>query len=150
MMGELMQRIEQLEDKVNQMVRLATVTNCYPESGTVRVQIKDADDLVSYKLQVLYPKTGQDKYYHMPDVGEQVVCVFLPLGLEQGFVIGALYSTADPVPVSDQDKHHIKFSDGTSIEYDRNRSALTVDCVNEVLIRSAVRIQAQAARIDWN
>lgn len=150
MIHELEARVLRLEAMINQMVRVGTVSTIQPDAGTVTVSIPDADDLLSYTLPVLFAKTQDDKYYHMPDTGEHVLCVFLPLGLEQGFVLGAFYSQADPVPVSDPNKVHIKFKDGTTIEYDRKSGVLEIDCVNEVIVRAATHIQARAPRIDWN
>lgn len=150
MLQELFTRIERLEAKLNQMIRIGTVKTLYPETGRVRVTIADADGLLSYTLPVLYPKTHADRHYHMPDAGEHVICVFLPIGLEQGFVIGAFYSAADPVPVSDPDKHHIRFKDGTFIEYDRKAGVMEVRCVNEIIVKAARHIQAWAPRIDLN
>ena len=61
----------------------------------------------------------------MPDVGEHVLCAFLPIGVEQGFVLGALFSRADATPVADQDKRHVEFEDGTWLQYDRKAHTLS-------------------------
>ena len=147
---EVYRGIEQLKTMLNQMIRVAVVTSTNPSAGRVRVQLKDSDQMVSRELLVVQPKTAKDKYYWMPDVSEQVLCLFLPYGLEQGFVIGAVYSSEDTPPVQDQDKSHIAFKDGTFVEYDRSTGVLTVDCVNEVVIRSAAHVQVRAARVDLN
>jgi len=124
-MYELERRIIELESRVNQMVRVGTVSSLDAGAGTVRVLCPDADSLVSYSLPVLVHKTQDDKHYFMPDVGEHVLCVFLPIGLVQGFVVGSFYSDKDAVPVSSPDKTHITFKDGTVLEYDRDSHILT-------------------------
>lgn len=150
MIARLEKRLADLEARMRQMVRIGKVTTVYPDRSRVRVRVPDADSLVSYELPVLSQKTQDDKFYALPDVGEQVVCVFLPYGLEQGFVVGAFFSQADTVPVNDQDKYHIRFKDGTTVEYDRRRHQLTVDCVREIVVRAASHVQVLAARIDLN
>jgi phage baseplate assembly protein V len=124
---QLIRRIDRLESRLQRLVRVGTVTASFPDRGTVRVNLPDADNVNSQELPVLYPKTLQDKAYGMPDIGEHVLCVFLPIGVEQGFVIGAIYSQADPVPVSSQDKTGIEFADGAKFEYDRAANFLTID-----------------------
>lgn len=119
--------IEYLAEALKQVVRVGVVTNTYPDKATVRVKCSDADGLVTWPLRVLAHKTHKDKAYWMPDIGEHVLCVFLPYGHEQGFVIGALYSDQDQVPVADQDKAHTLFDDGSRFEYDRKTHRAVLD-----------------------
>ncbi len=132
--NDVLRRLEALEAVVLRLVRVGVVTALYPERGTVRVQTPDVhaggQALVSYELPVRFDKTCRDKQYHLPDVGEQVLCVFLPTGAEQGFVLGAIYSDADAVPVADADKRHLLFSDGSWFEYDRAEHKLSGHVVN--------------------
>lgn len=139
-----------MEEVIRELVRVGVVTNVYPERGTVRVRLVDADDQVSFELPVLYRKTMKDKEYWMPDVGEQVVCLFSGQGLEQGFVLGAIYSKKDSVPVSSRDKWHIKFEDGTMIEYDRKSHKLVIQCVGDIQIVAQGNVTIIGARIDLN
>ncbi|QJT10227.1 phage baseplate assembly protein V [Oceanidesulfovibrio marinus] len=129
MVNDIVRRLEALEAVVMRMIRVGVVTSILPEKGTVRVQLPDVHaggtPLVTRELPVRFDKTCQDKQYQMPDVGEHVLCLFLPNGQEQGCVIGAIYSEADTVPVADPDKRHIRFRDGTWLEYDRKRHELT-------------------------
>lgn len=97
MIHEIEQRIKDLETRVNQTMRLGVVTSVLEKTGQVRVKLQDSDGIISKELPVLFPKTHANKAYDMPDVGEHVLCLFLPCGLEQGFVIGALYSDKDVV-----------------------------------------------------
>jgi len=122
---------------IKRMVRIGRVTNTYPDRATVRVELPDADDVISSELPVLYAKTFRDKSYFMPDVGEHVLCMYLPNGLEQGFVIGSFYSKADAVPVSSQDKKHITFDDDTWIEYDRSSHHLQAHTKGDITVTNA-------------
>lgn len=110
---------------VNQMVRQGVVTMVNDAAATVRVKLPDSDNIVSKELPVLVQKTQDNKAYDLPDVGEQVVCLFLTNGLEQGFVLGSPYSSVDRPPVSTRDKKHYLFSDGSWFEYDREQHKFT-------------------------
>jgi phage baseplate assembly protein V len=125
MIQEIADRLGAIEGILAQMVRVGTVSSVIPESGFVRVTCGDADNLVSYELPVLTHKAQYDKEYWMPDVGEQVVCIFLPNGLECGFVVGAFFSGPDRAPVASKDKHHVSYKDGTWIEYDRSSHVMS-------------------------
>lgn len=125
MIIELEQRLKRLEAKVNQIVRHGTVTSTNPSKGTVRVKLMDTDRIVSWELPVLSARTFNNKSFDLPDINEQVMCIFLPNGMEQGFVIGSVFSSADPPPVSDQNKKHYAWPDGTWLEYDRAAHKLT-------------------------
>jgi phage baseplate assembly protein V len=120
------------------------------ESGCrVRVQFPDLDGLESYWLHVLRPKTHRDKHYCLPDVGEQVACLLDGAG-EDGVVLGAVFGERDAVPAASVDKHHVSFSDGATVEYDRAAHKLSVNCVGDVEIVSATHIKLTAPRIDLN
>ena len=105
------------------MLRFGVVVGVDEARGMVRVQYTDMDGEVSYWLAVLKPKTLKDKAYWMPDIGEHVA-VLIDENAEEGVVLGAIYSSADSVPVANRDKCHIKFEDGTWIEYDRAQHKL--------------------------
>ncbi|WP_288956930.1 phage baseplate assembly protein V [uncultured Desulfovibrio sp.] len=117
---------EQVRDVLAQMVRVGFVSARQPEKMRVRVELRDTTGaaLITDWLPVLCPRAHGDAQYDLPDVDDQVLCLFLPFGLEQGFVLGAMYGKASP-PVSSGDKWHRSFSDGTVLEYDRASHALT-------------------------
>jgi phage baseplate assembly protein V len=93
--------------------------------GRVRVAFPDLDQMTSWWLALVVPKTQNDKACWMPDIGEQVVCL-MDENLEDGAVLGAVYSDADSTPVQSADKFHLSFKDGASFEYDRAAHALAV------------------------
>lgn len=107
------------------MLKFGVVTATDPTTCRVRVQYKDNESVESYWLAVAQRKTFGDRDYHMPDVGEHVACL-IDAHNEEGVVLGAIYSAADPAPVADQDKRHLAFKDGAVFEYDREAHRLTV------------------------
>ncbi|MGH7905014.1 MAG: phage baseplate assembly protein V [Candidatus Binataceae bacterium] len=107
-------------------LRIAIVRALDPASARVRVVFPDHDQMQTYWLPILAPKTQNDKAYWMPDIGEQVVCL-MDAHDEAGVVLGAIYSSADPPPVNSADKFHVSFADGAAIEYDRAAHSLTIE-----------------------
>ncbi len=99
-------------------LRLGIVKEQDVSLARLRVTFNEFDQMLSYWLPVVVPKTQNDKAYWLPDIGEQVVCL-MDARDEAGVVLGAIYSQADATPVQNADKFHLGFKDGTSIEYDR-------------------------------
>ena len=138
---EINQRLTALEGALRQIVRTGFVIELFPDKGKVRVEIRDADMIKTYQLPVLVHKTRCDKDYWMPDLGEMVVCVFLPHGLHIGFVVGAFYNDKDVVPVENKDKRHIRFEDGAWMEYDRAAGVMQVHVPKEIILAAGVAVE---------
>lgn len=127
--------VKELQDVVMNLTRVGVVSAVGATRAAVQVVFTDADDMVSNWLPVLQMFAHKNKAYALPDVGEQVLCVFLASGLENGFVVGSFYSDEDTPPVTDADKFHVAFDDGTTIEYDRAAHKLTADVNGEAEIK---------------
>jgi len=112
-------------------LKFGIVSQIDPARGLARVRFGDSENLESYWLHVLGAATMKNKLYHLPDVGEGVAC-HMDEHCENGVILGALYSKQDIPPVSDQDKYHILFEDGTYIEYDRAAHKLTANVKGSV------------------
>jgi phage baseplate assembly protein V len=121
--------------RLKELLRLGVITQIDESRALVRVQFTDMDGVLSYWLAVLKQKTLKDKQYWMPDIGEHVACLIDKNG-EEGIVLGAIYSDADAVPVSSKDKKHIKFEDGTIIEYDRAAHKLYADVKGDIDVKA--------------
>lgn len=57
-------------------------------------QFEDAN-LKSYDLPIMVKQAKDDKDYWVPDIDEPVICIFLPIGIESGFILGAYYNQKD-------------------------------------------------------
>lgn len=114
------------------MMKIGIVTAVDVATAKCRVQFTDQDAVQSYWLPVLHHKTGKDKSYWMPDANEHVCCL-MDDNAEFGCILGAIYSDADQPPVTSQDKCHIRFEDGTWLEYDRKSHAMTAHVVGGTL-----------------
>lgn len=114
-----------INEILNQIIKIGEVSTIDPARGTARVVFDDDDSIVSYDLQVLQRNTIANQDYAMPDIGEDVVCLFLPSGSEAGFILGSVYAGEITPPESDGNKRTVVFSDGTKISYDRTSHTLT-------------------------
>ena len=119
------------------MVRVGHVVSTNNSQKTVRVQFPDLDDVVSHDLRVIFRRTGTDKDSGgLPDIGEQVVCLFLPSGDETGFVIGSVYSQQNtPPPDSSQDRvFDWLMAQGARFYVDRKTGDLVINGVKKVVV----------------
>jgi phage baseplate assembly protein V len=126
-----------MDNILQNLIRLGRVSSINAAEATVRVVFEDRDNMVSHDLPVVVANTFKNKDYYMPDIGESVVCIFLPNGISRGFVLGAVYSDVDRPAVSSPDKRQIHFSDGAVVEYDRQTRTMTVNTSGKVSITAA-------------
>lgn len=108
------------------LIKIGEVSSVDPEKCTARVVFDDEDSLVSYDLQILQRNTYENQDYQMVHPGEDVVCLFLGPGQEDGFIIGSLYAGEIKPPEASIDRRTVVFSDGTRVCYDRAEHKLTV------------------------
>ncbi len=135
---------QQITDLIAQIIRVGYVNARQPEKMRVKVTVPDTvgKQLVTDYLPVLCPRASGDMQYDLPDVGDQVLCLFLPYGLEQGFVVGAMYGRQEP-PVQSGEKWHRTFRDGTRLEYDREQHKLVANVQGDVEITATGNIRAE-------
>ncbi|MEX3690081.1 phage baseplate assembly protein V [Paraburkholderia sp. BR14263] len=100
------------------------------DDGRVRVRFDDIG-LTSHWLTVCYPKTNQDKFYWPLDVGDQVRCI-MDQYLEDGAVLGAIYSEVDAVPWASKDQVGMTLRDGGSFTYDRSTGTASVLTIGDL------------------
>lgn len=124
--------------------KVGTVSAIDEATCKVRVRLPDYGNLRTAWLPVLQAKTHKDKYYHLPDVGEQV-SVLLDSRCEDGVVLGAIYSSSDAPPVSSVDKRHARFDDSAEFEYDRKTHTLTIKGgIEKIIIEVGAEILLKA------
>src|SRR5690606_14646915 len=102
------------------LIRVGQVNSVDPGKGTVRVLFEDKDNLISDDIPLL------NFEYNMPKVGDQVLCVFLGNGLDQGFCLGSFYSEISPPPANNKDIFMKKLDEDTKIEYNKQTKSLKV------------------------
>lgn len=113
---------ETLESKTTPMLRTGTVSSVDKEKATVKVYFEDRDKSTSGDLRIVTKSTMHKKTYWMPDVDEQVLCLFDPRGEEDGYVIGSFYCDVDKSPAeidsSKEDAFGVWFDDRNYIYFD--------------------------------
>jgi phage baseplate assembly protein V len=111
------------------IIRIGEVSSIDPVKGTARVAFDDEDRMVSYDLPVIQRNTLENHDYWMPDIGEDVLCVFLPTGSEDGFILGSFYADEIRPPANTENIRMVEFADGTKVSYDRESHELkaTID-----------------------
>ncbi len=90
----------------------------------------------------------------MPDVDEQVLCLFLPnvsgRGVCDGFVIGTFYSSVDAPVENSGDVHAVKYGDGTIIKHDRRTGKLTINATGDIDIIAGGNVTINGQTINLN
>ena len=143
---------DDVKEILNSLIKIGEVSSVDCARGTARVVFDDDDNLVSNDLQVLQKNTIQNKDYYMPDVGEDVVCIFLPSGTEEGFILGSVYAGDITPPESSANKRTVKFADDTVISYDRaaHQLSISIGATNITANGSSVVIENPTIELKGN
>jgi len=123
---------------IEDVVKVGNISDIFPEEGMARVTFPDRDNMTSGKLQILY--RGQD--YYMPSVGDQCLCLFLGNGMEDGFILGTLYSINNKPNTSGQIVRKVQFGDGGYIEYSQGdlkiKTAKNISVIGNVVVDGSI------------
>ncbi len=106
------------------MLRFGIVSQIDPIKVQARVSFED-DESTSFWLPIIQTKTLKDKFYAMPDIGEQVACL-MDENSEDGVILGAIYSTEDVSTTQSEKQLSINLEDGSYINADKENQTLTV------------------------
>lgn len=112
------------------MIRVGKISKVNKEKQTVQVLFEDMDKTTSDDLPLIYPHTMKNKVPKMPEINEEVLCLFLEGGSD-GFCIGS-FATDTTKPGT---KEHFTFSDGTVLEYDTVTHHLKGDVKGTVTLK---------------
>lgn len=123
-----------MDSTLNNIIRVGEVSSINETNGTVRVKFDDRDNLISAELPLLNAE------YNIPDIGSQVLCLFLPNGLQEGFCLNGFYSDSNTPPVQGKNIYYKKFGDGTSIQYNRSTKELTINSAGPIIINGNVQV----------
>lgn len=127
------------------MIKTGKVSSINRSNGTVQVVFADQNDMVSNDLPMLSFE------YEMPDVGDQVLCLFLDNAPEWGFCLGRFY--CDAIPGLDKKvirRRMEKNKDDSYIEYEIDsgnmnlvnaKADVTIDAKGKVIIKQAAAVE---------
>lgn len=110
------------------MLRFGIVSQINPVLAQARVNFGD-DDSTSFWLPILQTKTLKDKFYSIPDVGEQVACL-MDENSEDGVILGAIYSTEDVPVVTSEKQISLNLENNALINIDKETNTLTITFQN--------------------
>lgn len=109
---------------------------------TLRVRLPALENMETDWLPMITPAAGGNRFYSLPDEGEQVVCLMDARG-ESGVVLGATYNDADTPPASNGNIWMKRFSNGTIIQHDRSSGQVLVDTPGDVLVKAAEKVKIE-------
>lgn len=110
------------------MLRFGIVSQINPVLAQARVNFAD-DETTSYWLPIIQSKTMKDKFFVMPDIGEQVACL-MDENSEDGVILGAIYSSVD-LPVETSEKQiSLNLENSSLINIDKETNTLTITFEN--------------------
>lgn len=139
---------------IKKLIRVGTVSSVNAAAGSVRVAFAAQDDMVTYELPVITRGSKNNKDYWLPDVDEQVLCLFLPntsgRGVCDGFVLGTFYSSVDAPVENSGDVHAVKYGDGTIIKHDRSTGKLTINATGDIDIIAGGNVTINGQTINLN
>jgi phage baseplate assembly protein V len=116
------------------MLRFGNISEFNPQTGYARVTFID-DGIVSDWLQVLVKNSLENKYFHALDVNEQVACL-MDDNLEDGVILGAIYSDKITPNNGNKDVVKVNFSDGSFVEYNRESHEYNINIKGKININA--------------
>lgn len=121
---------------------IGEVTDVDPKMCRARVTFDDDDSVTSDWLPVLQPNTIENLDYRLPDIGEDVLCVFL--SKEDGYIVGSFYAGEVVPPENNLDKRTVVFSDETRVSYDRKAHTLDIVIGNTKIHADQASVSVEA------
>ena len=124
---------------VRNMVRHGTVSSTNQEMMMARVVFEEKDGNVSAELHVLTRGSGGNRDYWMPDVGDEVVCLYQADDEESatGWILGTYFTEKHKPNASSQDIRRIDFGDGSFFEFNRAAGSLTIKCTGPIKVNGS-------------
>jgi phage baseplate assembly protein V len=136
-----------LNYQVSNLIHRGLVVSVDLQNALATVQVGEVQTAA---LPWLTTRAGGDITWWAPEAGEHVAILCPGGSLSQGVIIGSLYSSSNPAPGSSADQSITKYSDGTTITYDRAAHTLAVQAVGAVAIniQGNATVTAQAVTVN--
>lgn len=114
-------RIGEIERRMSNIVRPGTVLEA--DYANARIKVQCGGNQTAW-IPWMTARAGEDRNWHAPEVGEQVI-VLAPSGdLGQGYVMpGGVYKNDYPANANSAEISRTTYKDGAIIEYDREAHA---------------------------
>ena len=118
-----------MDNQTKNLFRVGTVCDLYPDMQQVRVNFDDLGTVSPLMQMPAFGVAGDDHFW-MPEIGEQVLCLFMPTGNAEGYVLYSIRGNENTPKSADNNKRYVAFSDGGLIEYDKSSGTLTINATN--------------------
>lgn len=135
-------RIQDLERRINNLLRIGTIETADYAVARVRVRI---GALLTAPLPWITTRAGHDRSWWAPEIGEQVVILSPGGDLVQGVVLPSVYSDSKPQPENRESVYRILFSDGASLAYDREAHHLKASVPGDIAVQAEGRVDVLAS-----
>lgn len=122
------------------MLRFGRVSDIDASRGMARVSFVE-DGTASDWMSVIVAKTGDEKFFYLPDVNEQVACL-MGKGSLRGVILGAVYSDARTPDSGNSGEGvlSVVFSNGDKIKYDGSTGAMDITASGGVTINGNLTV----------
>lgn len=136
--------LQELYRLLSNLFRQGVVTEVDLDNNCCRVQV---GELVTDWIRWLVHRAGESRSYWAPTVGEQVLIGAIGGELTTGFVLGSLYSNANPAPTHSANALHHTFPDGAVIEYEPKNGILKAVGIKKAVIEASDEISATTKKV---
>lgn len=144
---EIKAELTELRTSLEGLIRTGEVAEVDAENHKVKVRNPDWGGVATDWLPVLTRWSAGNRSFSLPKKGEQVLCLFYPLSLSQGFVVAGLFSKEDRPPVDDKHKINLTASDEAVFEYDTREHKLRIDLPDGAAVEIGGPESPQVARV---
>jgi len=136
-----------LNHQVSNLIHRGLIVSVDLENAVATVQVGEVQ---TAPLPWLTARAGGDVTWWAPEAGEHVAILCPGGSLSQGVIIGSLYSGSKLAPSNSANQHVTKYSDGTTISYDRATHMFTIHAVGAVTIniQGNATVTAQAVTVN--
>lgn len=117
--------------------RFGYVSAYDPEKHRARIEFPDIG-IVSGWLPVGMRNSKDNRDEHALDVGEHVYCL---LHENSGIVLCSVYDDENPPTTGSQEVRCVTYKDGTTMTYDRENHALTLEVQGDIQIHATGKIE---------
>lgn len=129
-----------LNEQMGELIKAGIVSSVDPTNCSARVVFPDRDDMVSADLPIIQRNCGKNQDFSLPDVGDNVLCLFLGTGTEDGFILGSFFNDQKKSQLTDPNVRGVIFSDGTKIVYDREKKLFEIEAAGKVSVKTKEEI----------
>lgn len=124
-------------------LRWGKVVEIAPDFSQARVESDENDQIVTFWLSILYPKTLHDKYYWHIDIDE-TVWFLVDEQAEEGVILGGFYCPDAEPHEPDIDETEIRWRDCSFVRYHKADHELVIDIKGKIIIRASEGIEIES------